>query len=168
MTPARAAAVAVGVAADTITTTNYRGLNGNNVLVAVNDTGIDAQHPDFGTRVLGLNPIDLTDTNGHGTHVAGIIAGDGTRSGTVGDPPWWGAEGSINPGTNGQYRGKAPKATLFSINNGNYSDYQLQTNAWLAGALISNNSWDNGDPTYDLAAASYDAATRDALPFPTG
>jgi hypothetical protein len=44
----------------------------------------------------------------------------------------------------------------------------LQTNAALVGALISNNSWGNGDPAYDLAAASYDAATRDALPGTTG
>ncbi len=156
--------VTVGVATDTITTTNYDNLDGHNVLVAVNDTGIDAQHPDLIGRVLNLLPIDLTDTNGHGTHIAGIIAGDGTESMTVTT-----AEGSIMPGTNGQFRGKAPKARLFSIGSYN-SDYVLQTNAARVGALISNNSWDygNGDPTYDLAAASYDAATRDALPFTTG
>ena len=35
-------------------------------------------------------------------------------------------------------------------------------------ALISNNSWVYDDSTYDLAAASYDAAVRDALPLVTG
>ncbi len=36
-------------------------------------------------------------------------------------------------------------------------------------ALISNNSWVfGGDPDYDLAAASYDAATRDAIPTTIG
>jgi subtilisin family serine protease len=39
----------------------------------------------------------------------------------------------------------------------------------LTNALISNNSWGySGDNAYDLAAASYDAATRDALPEVTG
>jgi len=34
--------------------------------------------------------------------------------------------------------------------------------------LISNNSWNYGDSSYNLAAASYDAAVRDALPEVTG
>ena len=39
----------------------------------------------------------------------------------------------------------------------------------LTNALISNNSWNyDGDNAYDLAAASYDAAVRDALPEVTG
>ena len=39
----------------------------------------------------------------------------------------------------------------------------------LTNALISNNSWNyDGDNAYDLAAASYDAAVRDALPQVTG
>ncbi len=151
----------VGVALDTQTGSNYLDLTGAKVLVAVNDSGVDATHPDFNVgRVTGF---DLTDVNGHGTHVAGTIAGDGSQSMTVMD-----AEGSLMPATNGQFRGMAPAATLFSINYGN-NDYVLQTNAAIQGALISNNSWSyDGDADYDLAAASYDAATRDALPGTTG
>ena len=37
----------VGVAADTQVSTNYLGLTGLNVLVAVDDSGIDATHPDL-------------------------------------------------------------------------------------------------------------------------
>jgi len=81
------------------------------------------------------------------------------------------ASGSIVPGTNGLFRGKAQLATLFSVaaldNNGNkdVSDRYLQEIPARTNALISNNSWDyEGDSTYDLAAASYDAAVRDALP----
>ena len=154
-------------------------LTGNNVLVAVNDSGVDAGHPDFSvggsaaspgtvppSRVTGLTPLDLVDTNGHGTHVAGIIAGNGSDSLTPVNVGTF-AEGSV---PNADFRGKAPLAKLFSLNMGGYTDYQLQTNAAMAGALISNNSWDygNGDPEYDLAAASYDFATRDALPATPG
>ena len=114
------------------------------------------------------------DTNGHGTHVAGIIAGDGAKSTTVTNAP-----GSTLPGgtgTNYEFRGMAPGATLYSVggifggaDTNVISDYYFQTVPALTNALISNNSWVyEGDSVYDLAAASYDAATRDALPFVTG
>jgi len=157
--------VTVGVSADTLTPTNYLNLYGKNVLVAVDDTGIDANHPDLAGRVSGLNPIDLVDPNGHGTHVAGIIGSSGIHSTNPVDVGAF-AEGSI-PGAN--FRGKAPQVNLFSMAS-YYSDYTLQTTAALTNALISNNSWDygNGAAEYDLAAASYDFATRDALPGTTG
>ncbi len=135
--------VTVGISPDTTSpiTNGYAVagsvLTGKNVLVAVDDTGIDVKHPDFtatGTaaagpsgaaRVLGLNPIDLVDTNGHGTHVAGIIAGNGSESlglpGPLGPGPNVGvyAEGSVS---NADFRGKAPLANLFSMGLYN-SDY---------------------------------------------
>ena len=161
--------VALGVSTDTTNSLNYLGLTGANVLVAVNDSGIDTNHPDFSvvgslaspgsvppTRILGFQTADFVDTDGHGTHVAGIIAGNGSKSLTVSNA----AQGSI---LNADFRGKAPAANLFSLYFGN-PDYVLQTNAAVIGALISNNSWDNGDAAYDLAASGYDAATRDAIP----
>jgi subtilisin-like proprotein convertase family protein len=166
----------VGVAADTQVISNYLNLSGSNVLVEVNDSGIDATHPDFSAdhtgqlRVIGDSALSLVDTNGHGTHVAGIIAGDGTESMTVTN-----AQGSIMPATTNQFRGMAPAAMLYSVaalgNNGLkfVSDQYLQAAPALTNALISNNSWNyGGDSDYDLAAASYDAAVRDALPFVTG
>ena len=67
------------------------GFTGAGVNVAVLDTGIDTDHPDLAGRLLvqkcftkGSCPPDNTDTgdsaedgNGHGTHIAGIIAGQG-------------------------------------------------------------------------------------------
>ena len=76
------------------------GDTGQGITVAVLDTGID-RLPDFGNRLIG--GTDLTNENnpfqddyGHGTFVAGLIAGNGTSS-------------------NGQYSGEAPGANLVSI-----------------------------------------------------
>ena len=76
------------------------GDTGQGVTVAVLDTGID-NLPDFSGRLIG--GVDLTgagqpfaDDYGHGTFVAGLIAGDGASSG-------------------GQYSGEAPGADLVSV-----------------------------------------------------
>jgi serine protease AprX len=76
------------------------GDTGQGVTVAVLDTGID-NLPDFSGRLIG--GVDLTggnnpfqDSYGHGTFVAGLIAGNGASSG-------------------GRYSGEAPGANLVSI-----------------------------------------------------
>jgi subtilisin-like proprotein convertase family protein/subtilisin family serine protease len=153
----------IGVAANTTTPDNYLGLTGTNVLVNVNDTGIDAAHPDFGSRIIGASAISLVDSNGHGTHVAGIIAGNGAQSLTVSN-----VHGSVMPPVAGQFRGQAPAAAIFANTIDGASDSALQIAAAQTNAFISNNSWTYSTPDYDLAAASYDAAVRDALPRTTG
>jgi serine protease AprX len=91
----------------------YRG-TGRGVGVAVIDTGIAGGLPDFRvssldqrSRVIGsavVNPdaTTATDRYGHGTHVAGIIAGDSDGR-LLGDPK------------KGRFSGVAPDANLVSI-----------------------------------------------------
>ncbi|MFM2082981.1 MAG: hypothetical protein RL380_1672, partial [Verrucomicrobiota bacterium] len=162
--------VLMGVVTNTITgaTNNYLGLTGSNVCVNVNDFGFDVTHPDLAPRVVEdvFNVSPGTDTDGHGTHVMGIIASSGGQSATVTN-----ASGSV---IGADFRGKAPAATIFGMTIQNYyphTDTYLQekTATHTNKPYISNNSWGllNGGG-YDITAASYDAAVRDALPGVTG
>jgi serine protease AprX len=81
-------------------------LKGAGVTVAVVDSGV-APHPEIQTLVAAVDftsgveallpPESTSDPNGHGTHVAGIIVGDGSRS------------------YEGRFAGVAPQASLVSI-----------------------------------------------------
>ncbi|MDW5300057.1 MAG: S8 family peptidase [Sedimentibacter sp.] len=109
------------VGADLILNTGYTG---KNVTVAIIDTGVsphaDLMYPT--SRIVGFkdfvnNETKFYDDNGHGTHCAGILAGNGYSS-------------------KGKYKGIAPEANILSIKvldengNGNTSDI-LSTVQWI-------------------------------------
>jgi subtilisin-like proprotein convertase family protein len=164
----------VAASVNTVTNNDYLSLSGLGVFVNVNDSDVDAGNPDFAPGRITLDPTATgQDPNGHGTHVIGTILGNGSQSGTVGTN----AQGSA---TNANFRGMATNATAYvislafdtrpqSIFGAPLSDAYLQETAGRTNVFISNNSWDyEGDASYDMAAASYDASVRDAVPEITG
>ncbi len=78
-----------------------KGIDGRGITVAVIDSGIDRNHPDLIGKVVAeknflTDEITADDLLGHGTMVAGIIAGSGNAS-------------------NGKYKGIAPGANLINV-----------------------------------------------------
>jgi serine protease AprX len=80
------------------------GITGRGVTVALIDTGVYADHPDLAGRVIHCEDFSheagteahCQDTFGHGTFMAGLIAGNGTSS-------------------NGKFMGAAPEANIVSV-----------------------------------------------------
>lgn len=114
---------------------NITPLEGEGQIIGVADTGIDMDHPDFENRIFNVvargRENDASDPNGHGTHVAGSVVGNGNAS-------------------DGEIMGMAPKAKVFfqSLLDGkgglggiplNLKD--LFREAYEEGVRIHNNSW---------------------------
>lgn len=129
------------------------GFEGAGQIIGIADTGLDDKHPDFAGRIAGITTWgrhgDFSDPEGHGTHVAGCAAGDGTAS-------------------KGEIRGAAPKAKIFfqSILDANGmlgglpADLgRLFEEAYQNGVRIHNNSWGA------YAFARYSLASREVDRF---
>lgn len=150
-----------GLTADQVT--------GSGVRVAITDSGIDKTHRDFGgweceagpyrpcdSRIVetvtvehlvpGFEPSDALPTteaaSGHGSHVAGTIAGNGYYSRDFGaDAPRYGGDGYVI--------GVAPTADIVSVKNGDSQSAAFSTAAlqWQLdhaeelGIRVSSNSW---------------------------
>ncbi|MGH9010425.1 MAG: S8 family serine peptidase, partial [Acidimicrobiia bacterium] len=131
------------------------GVTGKGVTVAVVDSGVDFTHPDLAEAMVanvkvtpvgpgGPAPIEglpNSDTSsGHGTHVAGDVAGRGTASG-------------------GTYKGSAPGASLVGIGTGEgltvHSRGVLQSYDWILanhqkyGIRAVNNSYGGSFEAFD-------------------
>jgi len=159
----------------TPTVTEQMGFDGRGVTLCVADTGLDTgdtntMHPDLRGRVTGFQLYgglaDGSDGYGHGTHVAGIVAGNA-------------ATGETDPDTGGLYGlGVASGADLFierifdaDANEVSPfpSDATLTEDAVRAGAQIGVNSWGNDvQGAYDIDAAEFDELVRDADPATPG
>ncbi len=114
------------------------GFAGAGVRIAIVDTGLDIAHPDLRGRVAAAQDFSgagIHDDVGHGTHVAGIAAGNGTV-----------------------YRGVAPAATLVIAKAlsaaGGTEDTVLAAMSWASrqGVAVMNLSLGGpGSPTSPLA-----------------
>jgi subtilisin family serine protease len=106
--------------------------NGSGVKVAVIDTGI-YDHPALNIienqNFVNGNISDYNDKVGHGTHVAGIIGGDGT-------------------GSDGKYRGIAPGVSLINARAGNASGLE-------EGDIIDAIDWSSISAGADIVSMSF-------------
>lgn len=128
------ARVILGLDSATAAGSTHLSQTGKGQIVGVADTGIDDQHPDLQhlKNAVGLGRIGKhDDPDGHGTHVCGSIAGDGTSSG-------------------GKIKGLAPECELFVQSlldpSGGLDGLPLDLNdlfqeAYNEGVRIHNNSW---------------------------
>jgi serine protease AprX len=145
------------------------GYTGEDIHAVVIDSGLDGSHPDFQGRIrhnyqfsdpLSPSPtwVDAgpanTDDVGHGTHVAGSVAGDGARS-------------------DGQYAGMAPDAelTVYSISSGilqAVAAYDHVVANHPDGSVASNSyglaTGDDFDPNHPLNVATWAAFRSGLLP----
>ncbi len=130
--------------------------DGSGIKVAVIDTGIDSTHPDLAGKVVDevsfVKDESPMDGYGHGTHVAGIIAGSGAAS-------------------DGKYKGVAPGASLINVKvldeygSGSAStvmsgiEYAVDKGVNIISMSIGASLWsaDGSDPISITANAAVDA-----------
>jgi len=147
------------------------GYDGSGAVVSVADSGLhlgEAQvmHPDLFGRVDAFlwygDLSDASDEHSHGTHVTGIVAGNGATGLTDDFGALWGL--GVAPGAHivvqRLFDGEGGYAPEFDPT---FTFERLTRDAKEAGADIGSNSW--GDDTqgrYDISAAEFDALVRDA------
>lgn len=154
------------------------GFTGRDKTIVVLDSGIDAAHPDLplgpkvvqnvkilgdlgltGTNAFVEGVINTDNTSGHGTHVAGTVAGTGAASAGDERDPYY-------------YRGVAPSASLVGLGAGETLlilhaligfDYAIANRDRYSIDVITN-SWGNTssrfDPNNPINRASYEAYRR--------
>lgn len=143
------------------------GFNGAGVIWATIDTGVDYDHPDLSSRIVGGYSFPGTcagpagtdcPSGGHGTHVTGIIGGDAT--------------GGFADAQGFKYGlGVAPGYSIFAMNSlsagawppaGGWQEHSKR--AVLGNAIGGNNSWTTGEGTnhgYQASERTHDLMVLD-------
>jgi hypothetical protein len=139
------------------------GLDGTGVTIALVDEGIDQGHPDIAASIVQCTGDSCDDRRAwHGTHIAGMIAGDGS---------------SLEIDANGYLRGVGVAPGVTILEQAWYPTYQepngmlkLITESDANDAVISNNSWGTSTTArgYDIDTLLVDAGVRDADPLLPG
>ncbi|MBG0785706.1 MAG: S8 family serine peptidase [Anaerolineaceae bacterium] len=140
------------------------GLSGDGVVIANVDSGVDQNHPDLVNRILSCSGSSCSGsiTVDHGTHTAGIMAGDGSSG--VMDAFGFLRGLGMAPGANLVVQYYYPTYT--------YVDgmLTLMAESYNNGAVVSGNSWGpSGTPQgYDENTRLVDVGVRDADPGAEG
>ncbi|MCW5568785.1 MAG: S8 family serine peptidase [Dokdonella sp.] len=143
------------------------GRQGTGVKVAILDTGVDLNHPDLKDRIRGSQDFsgkgNVQDGNGHGTHVAGIIVGQGVGNGS----------GDIADTGGFLYGlGAAPGARVYAFSTVDCGAPWPPAGGWqelskrgiAAGTQGANASWTTGEGTahgYKASERTFDTMIRD-------
>lgn len=139
------------------------GADGTGVTIAICDTGVDTNDPaTVHADLAGRLAFAVTgpggalvggDTDGHGTHVAGIAAGNG-------------ASGATDPQGFALGLGMAPQALVGSVLANGTRQQRIQTTAQ-NGAHVMNNSYALDGSAYGAGDRTFDLGVRDADPTTT-
>ncbi|MFW6037951.1 MAG: PKD domain-containing protein [Candidatus Saliniplasma sp.] len=160
---------------------NHLGYNGDGIKIAIADSGLgdgtsgDAGHDDFTGRVFGGTDFgiedDWSDGRGHGTHTAGLAAGDtydGTGLQYEGHAPYHLSQGLA-------YGSELYAQRLFDEDGSwsvpvTVSYYDIVEDAKQNDVFIHSNSWgeEEGDGYYESSDSQYDEAVRDADSLTSG
>ncbi|MDY6845583.1 MAG: S8 family serine peptidase, partial [Chloroflexota bacterium] len=140
-------------------------LSGKDVIIANVDSGVDETHPDLASRMsacTGFSCGGSVFAGDHGTHTAGIMAGDGS-SGVMDSFGFLRGLG-MAPGANLVEQVYDP---LYQEEDGMLT---LMADSYRNGAVISGNSWGpSGTPQgYDYDTRLVDIGVRDADPDTPG
>lgn len=148
-------------------TLGFSGLTGESVTIDVTDSGVDGTHQAFSGRMKAFSAIEpgrlqWTDPVGHGTHVAGIVLGDGTYRQEE--------DQYYHDNFDGKYAGIAPGADLVASSlygpGINFTYRNITKWSVQQGADISQNSWGSWSSSswgnYTIVSRDYDNTTRDA------
>ena len=134
------------------------GIDGAGVVIAINDTGVDtnttgAAQADLAGRIAFAPAAPgLGDTNGHGTHVAGIAAGNGATT-------------DVDPGGFRLGQGVAPGARIGVLLNPAFGSIAaFSQTAAQSGSHVMNCSWgvNGAGAAYSILDQTIDQAIRDA------